>query len=277
MGDWFVTVSVQSAATPQVSEEVAVADTVLTERRGKVLLITINRPEARNALDLRTATEVAAALDELDRDPAVSVGILTGAGGSFSAGMDLKAYLRGERPEVPGRGLAGLTRTPPAKPLVAAVEGYALAGGFELVLACDLVVASETARFGFPEVQRGLLAGSGGLIRLAGRLPSALAMDLALTGRQMEPAEARERGLVNEVVPEGQALDAAVALAGQVAQGSPMALRAAKEIVAGAPGWTWEQSWRRQDELLADVLASEDSREGAAAFAERRDPVWRGR
>lgn len=252
------------------------AATVLTERRGRVLVITVNRPEVRNALDFATATGVAEGLDMLDQDPEISVGVLTGAGGSFSAGMDLKAYLRGERPEVPGRGLAGLTRRPPVKPLIAAVEGYALAGGFELVLACDLVVASETARFGFPEVKRGLLAGSGGLIRLAGRLPAALAMDLALTGRQIYPQEALDRGLVNSVVQEGKALETAVTLAEQVAEGSPLALRAAKELVAGAPGWTWEQSWRRQDEVLADVLASDDSKEGASAFAEHREPVWQG-
>lgn len=251
--------------------------TVLSERRDRVLVITINRPEARNAIDLSTALAVAEALDRLDADPGVAVGVLTGAGGIFSAGMDLKAYLRGELPEVPGRGLAGLTRTPPVKPLVAAVEGYALAGGFEMVLACDLVVASETARFGLPEVKRGLLAGSGGLLRLATRLPTVLAMELALTGRQMMPAEALERGLVNEVVGPGQALDAALALADRVACGSPLALRAAKELVAGAPTWTSDEAWRRQDALLAEVLQSEDSKEGATAFAEGRDPVWRGR
>lgn len=252
-------------------------DTVLTERRDRTLVITINRPAARNAIDLATALAVAAALDKLDGDPGLSAGVLTGAGGTFSAGMDLKAYLRGERPEVPGRGLAGLTRQPPRAPMIAAVEGYALAGGFEMALACDLVIASQSARFGFPEVQRGLLAGSGGLLRLATRLPTAVAMELALTGRQMGADEALRWGLVNRVVPEGEALAEAVALAEQVATGSPVAVQAAKHLVAGAQDWTRDEAWRRQDEVLAEVLASEDSREGAAAFAEGRDPVWRGR
>lgn len=252
-------------------------DTVLTERRNRTLVITINRSESRNAIDLATALALAAALDELDRDPGLSAGVLTGAGRTFSAGMDLKAYLRGERPEVAGRGLAGLTRQPPRTPLIAAVEGYALAGGFEMVLACDLVIASESARFGFPEVQRGLLAGSGGLLRLATRLPTAVAMEFALTGRQMGADEALRWGLVNRVVPEGEALAEAVALAERVATCSPVAVQAAKDLVAGAQDWTRDEAWHRQGEMLAEVLASEDSREGAAAFAEGRDPVWRGR
>lgn len=250
------------------------SDTVVTERCERVLVITIDRPQARNAIDLSTALGVAAALDLLDADPGLSVGVLTGSGGTFSAGMDLKAYLRGERPEVPGRGLAGLTRTPPRKPMIAAVEGYALAGGFELVLACDLVIASQTAQFGFPEVHRGLLAGSGGLLRLADRLPTAVAMELALTGRRMSAEEALRWGLVNEVVPEGRALDAALALASRISAASPVALRAAKCVVAGAAGWTGEQGWQAQDKVLEEVLASEDSREGSRAFAEGRSPVW---
>lgn len=250
------------------------SDTVVTERHERVLVITIDRPQARNAIDLSTALSVAAALDLLDADPGLSVGVLTGSGGTFSAGMDLKAYLRGERPEVPGRGLAGLTRTPPRKPMIAAVEGYALAGGFELVLACDLVIASQTAQFGFPEVHRGLLAGSGGLLRLADRLPTAVAMELALTGRRMDAEEAMRWGLVNEVVPEGMALDAALALATRISAASPVALRAAKCVVAGAAGWTGDQGWQEQDKVLEEVLASEDSREGSRAFAEGRSPVW---
>lgn len=250
------------------------SDTVVTARHERVLVITIDRPQARNAIDLSTALSVAAALDVLDADPGLSVGVLTGSGGTFSAGMDLKAYLRGERPEVPGRGLAGLTRTPPRKPMIAAVEGYALAGGFELVLACDLVIASQTAQFGFPEVHRGLLAGSGGLLRLADRLPTAVAMELALTGRRMSAEEALRWGLVNEVVPEGMALDAALALASRISAASPVALRAAKCVVAGAAGWTGEQGWQAQDKVLEEVLASEDSREGSRAFAEGRSPVW---
>ncbi len=249
---------------------------VVVETRGRVLVITINRPEVRNAIDLATATQVAQALDRLDADPALRVGVLTGAGGHFSTGMDLKAYLRGERPEVPGRGLAGLTRTPPKAPLIAAVEDYALAGGFELVLACDLVIASETATFGLPEVNRGLIAGSGGLLRLAAVLPRAVAMQLALTARTVTAVEAQRWGLVNEVVPEGQALAASLELADRIADGPPLAMRCTKELIADSPGWTSEQAWRRQDELLAEVLAGDEAREGAAAFAERRPPEWGG-
>ena len=212
----------------------------------------------------------------LDADPALCVGVLTGAGGHFSTGMDLKAYLRGECPEVPGPGLAGLTRTPPKAPLIAAVEGYALAGGFELVLACDLVIASETATFGLPEVNRGLIAGSGGLLRLAAVLPRAVAMQLALTARTVTAVEAQRWGLVNEVVPEGQALAASLELADRIADGPPLAMRCTKELIADSPGWTSEQAWRRQDELLAEVLAGDEAREGAAAFAERRPPEWGG-
>ena len=249
---------------------------VVLETRGRVLVITINRPAVRNAVDLATATEVAQALDRLDAEPALRVGVLTGAGGHFSTGMDLKAYVRGERPEVPGRGLAGLTRTPPKAPLIAAVEGYALAGGFELVLACDLVIASETATFGLPEVSRGLIAGSGGLLRLAAVLPRAVAMQLALTAQTMTAIEAQRWGLVNEVVTEGQALAASLELAERIASGPPLAMRCTKELISNSPGWTSSEAWRRQDELLAEVLAGDEAREGAAAFAERRPPEWGG-
>lgn len=247
--------------------------TVRVEDEGAVRTITLDRPEVRNALDLPTAVALAEALDALDADPALAVGVLTGAGGHFCSGMDLKAFLAtGQRPEVPGRGL-GFTRRPPRKPLVAAVEGNALAGGFELVLACDLVVAAEDARFGLPEVTRGLIAGAGGLLRLSTRVPRAVAMQHALTGRPMSAREAELWGLVNVVTPPGAALEEARVLAAEVAGNAPLALRATKELLDRADAPT-EADVARQDELLELVVASEDAREGAAAFAERRPPVW---
>lgn len=252
-------------------------ETVLEETRGRVLVITMNRPEVRNAMDLAMAEALAGALDRLETDDTLAVGVLTGAGGTFSAGMDLKAFLRGERPEVPGRGLGGLTRMPPRTPLVAAVDGVALAGGFELVLACDLVVAAEDATFGLPEVQRGLMAGSGGLLRLGARIPLPVAMELALTGERLSAQDAARWGLVNRVVPPGQVVDAAVELADRIAACGPVAVQASKEVLAGTATWSIAEGWARQDELLGTVLASEDAREGAQAFAERRPPNWSGR
>lgn len=250
---------------------------VRTERDGGVLTITLDRPHARNAIDREAAHALAAALDLLDGDEALTVGILTGAGGTFSSGMDLKAFSRtGERPEVEGRGLGGLTLSPPATPLVAAVEGYALAGGFELVLACDLVVAAEDAVFGLPEVTRGLLAGSGGLLRLPQRVPLAVAMEHALTGAPLTAVDAHRWGLVNRLVPSGGALEGARVLAAAVAANGPLAVRSSKRLV-GLAGRPVEDAWQVQDGLLAEVLASEDAREGPAAFVEKRPPVWSGR
>lgn len=250
---------------------------VQMHRQGMVLVITIHRPHARNAIDGATALALASALDELDHDPTVAVGVLTGGGGTFSAGMDLKAFLRGEDVEVPGRGLAGLTRRPPRRPLIAAVEGYALAGGFELVLACDLVVAASNATFGLPEVKRGLMAGSGGLLRLQAQLPPAIAMEHALTGDTLTAVEAHRWGLVNRLTAPGEALATALELADQICSNSPFAVQASKAIVAGAADWSQEQAWAEQDALLAQVLASDDAKEGAAAFVEKRPPVWRAR
>src|ERR1700760_4481777 len=196
-------------------------DDVLVERRDRILIITINRPAARNALDAVVPRGVAAAMDQLDDVPDLSIGILTGTGGTFCAGMDLKAFLRGEQVALPGRGLAGFTQAPPKKPLIAAVEGYALAGGFELALSCDLIVASEEARFGLPEVSRGLVAAAGGLLRLPRRIPYHIAMEIALTGGHFSAAQLREAGLINSLVPAGQALEAARALAARVAKNAP--------------------------------------------------------
>jgi enoyl-CoA hydratase len=192
-----------------------VPDEVLVERRGHVQVITINRPEAKNALNLGVAEGVRDAVDELERDDALRVGVLTGAGGIFSSGMDLKAFLRGETPAFEGRGLCGITQTPPSKPLIGAVEGWALAGGFELLLACDLVVASEKARFGVPEVKRALVAGGGAAMLLARRVPRALALELLLTGEPISAQRAADIGLVNRVTAEGGALEAALVWTGR--------------------------------------------------------------
>ncbi|WP_347057125.1 crotonase/enoyl-CoA hydratase family protein [Blastococcus sp. HT6-30] len=252
-------------------------DKVLVERRGAVQVITINRPSARNALDGGVARAVAAAVDELDADGDLRAGVLTGAGGTFSSGMDLKAFLRGESPSIEGRGLCGITRTPPHKPLVAAVEGWALAGGFELVLACDLVVAGRGARFGVPEVKRSLVAAGGAALLLPQRVPRAIALELLLTGDPVDAERAAAVGLVNRVVDDGAAVEAAVALAEVIAANGPLAVAATKQVVLSAPSWPVEEAWERQEQIVRPVFGSEDAREGSTAFAERRPPVWRGR
>ena len=251
------------------------SDEVLVERRGAVQVIVINRPEARNALNLAVATGIRDAVDELDADDELRAGVLTGAGGTFSAGMDLKAFLRGERPSFPGRGLCGITQTPPRKPLLAAVEGWALAGGFELVLACDLVVASTSARFGVPEVKRSLVAAAGGALLLAQRIPRAIALEMLLTGDPIDAARAAEIGLVNRVVPDGEALATAIALATTIAANGPLALMATKEIARRGGDWTTDR-WDRAASVMGPVFKSQDAQEGARAVAEKRAPVWKG-
>jgi enoyl-CoA hydratase len=223
------------------------------------------------------ATGLAAALDRLDEEPALSVGVLTGAGGTFSSGMDLKGFLTGDSPVIEGRGLGGLTQAPPRKPLIAAVEGWALAGGFEMVLACDLVVASREAKFGIPEVKRSLVAGAGGLLRLPHRLPYHVAMELALTGDPLDAETAHRFGLVNRLVDPGTALDGALALAAQVAANGPLALAATKEILRRSLDWTEDEGWKHQMDIMLPVFGSEDAREGATAFAEKRAPRWQGK
>lgn len=249
---------------------------VLIERLGAVLVMTINRPAQRNAVNRAVSLALAEALDLLDADDALRVGIVTGAGGSFCSGMDLKAFVDGERPELEGRGFAGVTEAPPAKPLIAAVEGFALAGGCELALACDLIVAGDGAAFGLPEVSRGLVAGSGGLVRLRERIPPAIALEYALTGARMDAATAHRWGLVNRLVDRGGALDAALALAQEIAANAPLSVNASKRIMAAAPDWSLDDRWERQRAMVEAVLASNDAQEGARAFAEKRTPVWRG-
>lgn len=250
---------------------------VLVDVRDGVQTITINRPEARNAMTLAAAKAIAAALDELDARDDLRIGILTGAGGNFCAGMDLKGFLRGERPSIEGRGFGGLTAKPPRKPLIAAVEGYALAGGFELVLACDMVVASENAQFGVPEVKRGLAATAGGLVRLPRQLPYRIALELALTGDMFPAARAYGYGLINRLAPPGEALAEARRLAQTIAANGPLSVAASKRVVYESQDWSAEEMWTRQATLTEHVFTSADAREGSAAFAEKRKPVWQGK
>jgi enoyl-CoA hydratase/carnithine racemase len=253
-------------------------DPVLRERRGeRVLVITINRPDQRNAVNAAVSQGIADALDELDADPGLSVGVLTGAGKGFCAGMDLKAFVAGERPHVEGRGFAGITQRSADKPLIAAIEGFAVAGGLEVALACDLIVAARGARLGVPEVKRSLVAAGGALLRLPRVLPRNVANELALTGDPIEAARAYELGLVNRLAEPGQALAAALELAEAIAANGPLALAATKRILVESADWPDAEFFARQFEISDPVFASEDAREGATAFSERRDPVWKGR
>lgn len=251
------------------------SSTVLVEVRGNVQIMTLSNPDARNAATLEMAEAMAAALDALDSNPALQVGIVTGAGGTFCSGMDLKGFLQGKRPTFDGRGFCGITQKPPRKPLIAAVEGYALAGGFEVVLACDLIVAARTAKFGLPEVKRGLAAAAGGLLRLPRRLPYHIAMEAILTGDMFSAELAHTHGLVNRLVEQGQALDAALTLAQAVAANGPLALIASKRVAQESADWTQAEMFDRQAAITTPVFTSQDAREGAAAFAEKRAPVWK--
>ncbi|HLH65859.1 MAG TPA: crotonase/enoyl-CoA hydratase family protein [Solirubrobacteraceae bacterium] len=250
---------------------------VLCERRERVLVVTINRPDQRNAINSAVARGIAAALDELDGDEELAIGVLTGAGRGFCAGMDLKAFVAGESAWVEGRGFAGIVRRPPEKPLIAAVEGFAVAGGLEVALACDLIVASRGARLGIPEVKRSLVASGGALLRLPRSLPRNVAMEMALTGDPIDAERAHALGLVNRLVEPGEALQASLELAGAIAQNGPLALRATKRILTESPDWPDSEFFDRQEAIAGPVFASEDAREGSLAFAEKRAPVWRGR
>ncbi|ULP46897.1 crotonase/enoyl-CoA hydratase family protein [Mycolicibacter virginiensis] len=251
------------------------SEAVLRERRGRILVITINRPEARNAANKAVAEGLAAACDELDDTPELSVGVLTGAGGNFCAGMDLKAFAAGELAYVPGRGL-GFTERPPRKPLISAVEGHAVAGGTELVLATDLVVAAKDAKFGIPEVKRGLVAAGGGLLRLPHRIPYQKALELALTGESFTAEQGAQWGFVNVLTEPGEALDGAIALAERITANGPLAVAVTKEIMVKSAGWSQDEIWQKQGELIAPVFTSHDAKEGAIAFAEKRAPNWTG-
>ena len=253
-----------------------VADEVLTEVRDGVLIVTINRPEAKNAMSKAAAEGIAAAMDRLDAEDDLRVGILTGAGGTFCSGMDLKGFLRGESPSIEGRGFGGIVQKPPVKPLIAAVEGYALAGGLELMIACDLVVANRDAKFGIPEAKRGLVAAAGGVMMLPDQIPERVAMELALTGDFISAERAYQLGMINRVV-DGAALDGALELAAKIAGNGPLAVRVSKQIMRESRAWPMDERYDRQAQLIGPVFVSADAREGSLAFAEKRKPNWIGK
>ncbi|MBY6345532.1 crotonase/enoyl-CoA hydratase family protein [Providencia rettgeri] len=254
------------------------SELVTIERIGKVMLITLNRPEARNAINLETAQALAQALDEFDADPSIAVGVLTGANNTFCAGMDLKAFAKtGQRPYVGDRGFAGICERPPAKPLIAAVEGYCLAGGFEIALSCDLIVAANSANFGLPEVKRGIVPGSGGMVRLPSRVPYHMAMEMVLTGGMYPAARMAELGLVSRLAEPGKATEQALALAEQIAANGPLAVQTAKSIISQSRDWRQSDLFDLQRPRIAGIFTSADAKEGATAFAEKREPVWQGK
>jgi enoyl-CoA hydratase/carnithine racemase len=247
------------------------------ERRGMVEILRFNRPEARNAINPEVSIAMGGYLDAAATDPAVRAVVVTGTGPVFSAGADLKVVAQGGGGSIaaaPG-GFAGLVTRDFPKPLIAAVNGPALAGGFEIVLSCDLVVAADTARFGIPEVQRGLMAAAGGLIRLPKRVPLAMALELTMTGDPISAERALQLGLVNRVVPAAEVLDTAVALAERICENSPIAVRVSRQLVREAGELTEAEGWKRNDELSLDVFSGGDAIEGATAFAEKRAPIWK--
>jgi enoyl-CoA hydratase/carnithine racemase len=250
------------------------------ERRGHIEILTINRPEARNAINGDVSQAMSAALDELSTDDDCWVVILTGAGEkAFSAGMDLKAFASGEGGPIMGApgGFAGITQRVFPKPIIAAVNGAALAGGCEIMLACDMVVAADHATFGIPEVKRGLLAGAGGLLRLPKRLPLAIALELALTGEPIDASRAVSLGLINRVVPAAELMDEALAFANLIAENAPLAVRWTKKVLMGAASVGEDEGWALNAEAVGVIFTSADAMEGPVAFAEKRKPQWQGK
>jgi enoyl-CoA hydratase len=256
------------------------ADEVLQERRGHVVILTINRPEARNAINGPVSLAMSGFMDELAEDPDCWVVVITGTGDkAFSAGMDLKAFASGEGGDIMGAsgGFGGLTQRTFPKPIIAAVNGSALAGGFEIMLSCDLVVAAEHATFGIPEAKRGLIAGAGGLIRMPKRLPIAVALELAMTGDTIDAARAFELGLVNRVVPSSVVIEEAVSLADRIAANAPLAVRYSKSVMKQAAELSEAEGWKINAEAVGVVFTSADAMEGPVAFAEKRPPNWQGK
>jgi enoyl-CoA hydratase len=266
-----------NAAANATADTSAEPPAVLSERRGNVLLITLNRPHVRNAVNGAVAEGVAHALDALDSDEALSVGILTGAGGYFCAGMDLGAFVSGESTRLSDRGFAGIAQRASRKPLIAAIEGFAVAGGMEVALACDLIVAAKGAKMGIPEAKRSLVAAGGALLRLPRRMPYHVVMELALTGDTMPAERFHELGVVNRLVEPGGAVETALELAATLAKNGPLALVASKQILQEQFYWSAAEMWERQSAITGPVFASADAKEGASAFKEKREPVWRGR
>jgi enoyl-CoA hydratase/carnithine racemase len=247
------------------------------ERRDAVALLTLNRPEARNAISPEVSQTMAGLLDDVETDPSFRAVVVTGRGEVFSAGADLKVVAQGRANDIArGKGgFAGLVTRDFPKPIIGAVNGPALAGGFEIVLSCDLVVASDAATFGIPEVKRGLMAAAGGLIRLPKRVPLAIALELAMTGDPIDANRALQLGLVNRVVPAGAVVDEALVLAHRIGENSPIAVRNSRQLVREAGDLTEDEGWSRTLELMMPVFESGDAVEGATAFAEKRAPVWK--
>ncbi len=254
----------------------AMSEEVLVDVTDGIMIVTINRPQARNAVNSNVAAGIAAAMDELDSNDDIHVAILTGAEGTFCSGMDLKGFVRGESPSIVGRGFGGVTESPPKKPLIAAVEGYALAGGFELAITCDLIVAAETSKFGIPEVKRGLAAAAGGLVKLPRQISPRIAMELALTGEFISAARAYELGLINRITEHSSALEGAKELAKLITANGPLGVVASKQVILQSQNWSTDEMFAKQNEITAKVFTSKDAIEGATAFAEKRPPVWKG-
>lgn len=251
---------------------------VLVERDGEVLIIVLNRPDQRNAINAALAKGVTAAVDRLEADPTLRCGVLAGKGAGFCSGFDLKSFIENGEHPITARGFGGITRKPPNKPIVAAVEGFAVAGGLELAMSCDLLVAAKGAKLGIPEVKRGLVATGGGLMRMSRRIPYHAAMYLALTGEAITAERAYEVGLVTELCEPGKALEKAIEMARVIASNAPLAVQASKLIVRDALDLDEQAGWELQDRVgVPIVLESEDAKEGARAFAEKRPPVWKGR
>lgn len=249
---------------------------VVLEVADRIAVVTINRPEARNSVDASVAQGLSAALDEVETRRDISVGILTGAGGNFCAGMDLKAFLRGEVVRVPDRGFAGVTQVKSSKPWIAAIEGFALAGGFEIALWTDLIVATVESKVGLPEVKRGLVANAGGLLRLPRQMPQRIAAELVLTGEIVPASQLQPYGIINHIVSGGEALRKARELASIIASNGPLAIAASKRVMTEGMDWSTLEMFERQNEITLPIFSSADAREGAKAFAEKRQPMWSG-